>query len=131
MSPNDKGNRSDSLFQHFLWLWKKFQQPFSTPPTSKEKNTSSFLTPPTLLWKLSAGCQKLPNVFVHLTQNHWCTFLRERSQLVGVLILQLLVFKSAILKTIQTLRESRKKLPEENVTHFQECEYPRKFFLKI
>ncbi|XP_015779169.1 PREDICTED: LOW QUALITY PROTEIN: E3 ubiquitin-protein ligase UBR2-like [Acropora digitifera] len=34
----------------------------------------------------------------------------------------LLVFKSAILKTIQTLHESRKKLPEENVTHFQECE---------
>ncbi|XP_029189284.2 E3 ubiquitin-protein ligase UBR2-like [Acropora millepora] len=32
----------------------------------------------------------------------------------------LLVFKSAILKTIQTLHESRKKLPEENVTHFQE-----------
>lgn len=44
--------------------------------------------------------------------------------------MQLLVFKSAILKSIQTLRESKKKLPGEYVMHFQECEYLKKFILK-
>ena len=36
---------------------------------SKEKKTVAFPTPPTLSWKLSAGCQWLPNGFDHLTQN--------------------------------------------------------------
>lgn len=103
---------------------------FSTSIGQRKKKHNSFSNISNTSWKLSIGCQWLPNSFGRLTQNCECTFLHERSQLVGVLILQLLVFKSAILKSIQTLRESKKKLPGEYDMHFQECEYLKKFILK-
>ena len=40
-----------------------------------------------------------------------------------VLIMQLLVFKTAILESIKTLNEVRKKQPEEIGLHHQDCEY--------
>ena len=67
--PTDQRNYSNGskeLFKRLIsntsnGLENNFQRPFSTPPTGNGKNITAFPTPPTASWKLSTGCQRLPN----------------------------------------------------------------------